>query len=574
MCRPATLAEQKNEQKHETATAGLSVQWQDLTVGVGPKRVPVLRNLTGGASAGALTAVLGPSGSGKSTLLGTVSARFPSQLRILRGSVRYDGEAWDRSRHKRRVAFVEQEDALLKDLTVRQTLTFAAALRGEPDPAGRASTMLHSLSLDKCADQAIGGANIRREISGGQRRRVSIGHELLLDPGLVLLDEPTSGLDSHAAAKIFRILKELSTKGVAVLATLHQPTDAMFLGFDSLLLLRDGEASYAGDPSRAINAIAPKPPPKGMPIADYLMEVICGDDAKQATSHVEATTGTAILTEEAGPALPWCSQFIILLKRCFLAHRLDLVDPMLLANMFSVMLLSAALWSGQGSKRPRTETSVRDISGLLFLSPVYWAFQLMILALYTFPADRVVVTKERAAGLYSISAYFLARTSVDTLTTVLMSPLLSLIYYFAAGLRPSEVGWHLLTLFLNSLCAHSAGLCIGAWIMNLKRATTLQTVFMLATMMCGGFYVRGVPTWLKWFGDLSFTRYAYGALLKIEYRGAHYDCAAGRCTVLRESALIDARIRRSSVGADLAVLAGFALAFRLLAFFGLKRNTH
>ena len=110
--------------------------------------------------------------------------------------------------------------------------------------------------------------------------------------------------------------------------------------------------------------------------------------------------------------------------------------------------------------------------------------------------------------------------------------------------------------------------------MNLKRATTLQTVFMLATMMCGGFYVRGVPPWLKWFGDLSFTRYAYGALLKIEYRGAHYDCAAGRCTVLRESALIDARIRRSSVGADLAVLAGFAVAFRLLAFFGLKRNTH
>ena len=210
---------------------------------------------------------------------------------------------------------------------------------------------------------------------------------------------------------------------------------------------------------------------------------------------------------------------------------------------------------------------------MLFLSCVYWAFQLMILALYTFPADRVVVTKERAAGLYSISAYFLARTSVDTLTTVLMSPLLITNLLLRRG--PATVGRRL--AFAHAIselaCAHSAGLCIGAWIMNLKRATTLQTVFMLATMMCGGFYVRGVPTWLKWFGDLSFTRYAYGALLKVEYKGAHYDCASGRCAVLRESALVDARIRRSSVGADLAVLAGFAVAFRLLAFFGLKRNT-
>ena len=568
MCKPATPADQKQ-------TAGLSVTWQDLTVGVGPKRVPVLRNLTGGANAGALTVVLGPSGSGKSTLLGTVSARFPTQLRVLRGSVRYDGEAWDRSRHKRRVAFVEQEDALLQDLTVRQTLTFAAALRGEADPESKAADMLHQLGLEKCADQAIGGANVQREISGGQRRRVSIGHELLLDPGLVLLDEPTSGLDSHAAAKIFRILKDLSQRGVAVLATLHQPTDAMYLEIDQLLLLRDGEACYSGPPGGARAAITATPAPPGVPVADYLLEVICGDDIKKTTTSdaIATTTGYAIV-KEAEAALPWLAQFRILLKRCFLAHRLDLVDPMLLANMFSVSLLMAALWAGTASKRHRTETSVQDVSGLLFLSCVYWAFQLMIIALYTFPADRVVVTKERAAGLYSVSAYFVARTTIDTVTSCLLAPLLSLIYYFACGLRPVALGWHLLTLFLNALCAHSAGLCIGAWVMNLKRATTLQTVFMLATMMCGGFYVRGVPTWLEWFGDLSFTRYAYGALLKVEYRGTSYDCPAGRCSVMRDNAVIDNRLRRTSLGEDLVVLCGFAVAFRLLAFLGLKRNTH
>ena len=126
---------------------------------------------------------------------------------------------------------------------------------------------------------------------------------------------------------------------------------------------------------------------------------------------------------------------------------------MLLANMFSVMLLSAALWSGQGA-RDRD----RDVGRHLRIA----VSELRLLGLPAHDPRFIYVSGRSRRGdegarrrVVFDQRVFFSRTSVDTLTTVLMSPLLSLIYYFAAGLRPSDVGWHLLTLFLNSLCAHS-----------------------------------------------------------------------------------------------------------------------
>ena len=98
--------------------------------------------------------------------------------------------------------------------------------------------MLEDLNLTACADVSIGGELIKG-ISGGQRKRTSIGVEMITSPSLLFLDEPTSGLDSDAALSCVKLLCSVATdKGATVLCTIHQPSSEVFELFDSLILLK------------------------------------------------------------------------------------------------------------------------------------------------------------------------------------------------------------------------------------------------------------------------------------------------------------------------------------------------
>ena len=99
-----------------------------------------------------------------------------------------------------------------------------------------------------CKDQRIGGW-LRRGISGGERKRTSIGYELITEPSLLLLDEPTSGLDSSTSMRILRLLRSETKRGMSVLATIHQPSGELFKMFDRVIFLSEGYTIYNGPPS-------------------------------------------------------------------------------------------------------------------------------------------------------------------------------------------------------------------------------------------------------------------------------------------------------------------------------------
>ena len=135
---------------------------------------------------------------------------------------------------------------------MRELLEFACRIRTRYDEAiitKTVNSIIERLGLGECADQQIGGF-MKRGISGGERKRTSIGYELITEPSLLLLDEPTSGLDSSTAKRICEVLKKEARRGMSVMATIHQPAAEIFFMFDRVILLSEGYMIYNGPPKR------------------------------------------------------------------------------------------------------------------------------------------------------------------------------------------------------------------------------------------------------------------------------------------------------------------------------------
>lgn len=118
--------------------------------------------------------------------------------------------------------------------------------------------------MTRCANTKVGNQLIRG-VSGGERKRTSIGVELLINPTLLFLDEPTTGLDSSTALQIVELLKNFSLKGVNVISTIHQPSSEIFDSFERLVLMQRGNIIYQGDAHESVKYFSQL----GLPCPDY-----------------------------------------------------------------------------------------------------------------------------------------------------------------------------------------------------------------------------------------------------------------------------------------------------------------
>ena len=153
----------------------------------------ILDNVSAHCPAGSLTAILGGSGSGKTTLLNTISHRVTSKKLRINGAVTYNGNTLLRSV---RSSYVVQEDILTPTLTVRETLQYAADLRlpdsTDVERRDAVESVILELGLSACADTRIGNSS-HKGCSGGEKRRTSIGVQMLSNPSVLFCDEPTTG---------------------------------------------------------------------------------------------------------------------------------------------------------------------------------------------------------------------------------------------------------------------------------------------------------------------------------------------------------------------------------------------
>ncbi|KAI5963216.1 uncharacterized protein KGF55_003008 [Candida pseudojiufengensis] len=213
------------------------------------KERKLLDNVSGYCIPGTLTALMGESGAGKTTLLNTLAQRI--DFGTITGEMLVNGKPLDLS-FSRRTGYVQQQDIHVSEVTVRESLQFAARLRRSNDISDRekldyVEKIIDILDMRLYADSIVGkmGSGLNVE----QRKKLSIGVELVAKPSLLLfLDEPTSGLDSSSSWAIVQLLRKLANAGQSILCTIHQPSATLFEEFDRLLLLKKGgQTVYFGD---------------------------------------------------------------------------------------------------------------------------------------------------------------------------------------------------------------------------------------------------------------------------------------------------------------------------------------
>ncbi|KAL8687702.1 MAG: hypothetical protein Q9218_006202 [Villophora microphyllina] len=229
-----------------TEKFGLSFEFTDLKFQPKKATKPILSEVTGKIDRGSLWGVMGASGAGKSTFVNVLMGKTAHTG----GTTKINGVPGDIKRYKKIIGYVPQDDIVLPELTVRENILHSARIRlpsswTDAQIQRHVDILISCLQLAHVKDSLVGSA-AKPVISGGQRKRVSIGIELAAAPMALFLDEPTSGLDATSASSIMMTLKELSRLNITVITIIHQPRAEIFESLDSLMLFGRGRVIYQG----------------------------------------------------------------------------------------------------------------------------------------------------------------------------------------------------------------------------------------------------------------------------------------------------------------------------------------
>ncbi|KAK1404946.1 ABC transporter domain-containing protein [Heracleum sosnowskyi] len=573
----------------------------------------ILKGITGSVGPGQVLALMGPSGSGKTTLLKVIGGRIQSNIK---GTITYNDIPYSPAL-KRRIGFVTQDDILWPQLTVEETLVFAAYLRlpgsmNLRQKNEKVDMIIKELGLERCRKTCIGGEFIKG-VSGGERKRTSIGYEILVDPSLLLLDEPTSGLDSTSANRLLLMLQDVAKAGRTIITTIHQPSSRMFHMFNRVLLLSEGYPVYYGKAKDAMDYFSSLHfiPEISMNPAEFLLNIATGqmndiivpDDlrAHQGTPDYEKAVLQYLRLKyktEQEPkekeslcqrtkalehlqlairgkkdwTMTWWEQFIILSKRTYRERYKDYFDVLRLAQALGVAVLLGLLWLNSSTS---TEAHLRDQIGLMFYICIFWTSSSLFGAVYVFPFEKLYLVKERKADMYRISVYYVCSTLCDMIAHVLYPTIFMTILYFMVGLRRT-VECYFMTLaaiLLVAITSQGAGELFGAIVMSIRRAGMIASLILMLFLLTGGYYVQHIPKFMRWLKYVSFMYHGFRLLLKVQYSGDElYECdSIGGCRTLQTSPSFDTVNLKGGLQ-EVWILLAMSFAYRFCAYLCLRRK--
>ncbi|CAZ82409.1 unnamed protein product [Tuber melanosporum] len=577
----------------------LRVEKPDIKI-IGKKGldVQILKGVSTRFEPGKLNVVMGPSGSGKSSLLNLMARRLHSSVSTRyksSGKMFFNGALPSDTVIKSLCSYVTQDDdALLPYLTVRETLYYAVQLRlptsmSKSEKKRRADDVILKMGLKDCADNLI-GSEFLKGISGGEKRRVTIAVQILMEPRILLLDEPTSGLDAFTAASILGVLKGLAEEGRTIISTVHQSRSDLFKEFGNVVLLaRGGHVVYSGRANQMLpyfSSLSHECPSTTNP-ADFALDLVTIDlqqpDREAATrvvverligrfDHQEALDSGELAREIALPAELGSMKR----ERAPFVVAYPVLPMLVIGRMMQVVgmgIVVALYFAPLKNDYFSVQNRVGFIQQIL---PLYFIGMLQNVALY--PLERDVFYKEHDDRTYGVTAFFLAYLTNELPFSILTAHIFSLLAVFVAGLPRTITMYYVMTYY--TLCVVSCGESLGIFFNTLFRHTGFS-VNVTSTVLCIAIFMSGimsidVPAPLEAFNYLSPLRYAVRSLTPYSLDGVTFTCTpsqrlpGGNCPIETGKQVLQLYGLDEDPKWNLVALAVVTVVYRVMAFAMLK----
>ncbi|MGH1397182.1 MAG: ABC transporter ATP-binding protein/permease, partial [Trichormus sp.] len=477
---------------------------------------------------GQFVALVGGSGAGKSTLMRTLlGIEQPTQ-----GIVYLNGENLRHNFHLYRthIGYVPQDDIIHQELTVEEVLTYAAKLRLPPDTdvANVVAKTLQDVEMSHRRQAKVS------QLSGGQRKRVSIGVELLADPKLFFLDEPTSGLDPGLDKKMMQLLRKLADQGRTVVLVTHATANIKLC--DRVVFLgQGGRLCYFGPPDECLQFFGVREDfadiynqlenPEN--VIDQAMKFHASDDYRfYIENHLSPGNQTpqrSLINSQGSRASFW-GQFQILAQRYLQIQMRDRVNLALalLTAPIGISLMTLAI----GEKEPLVLAQTPDPTLAPLALRVLFIFTCAALwvglssSLQEIVKEAAIYLRERLVNL-GLFAYLSSKLVILSGLAIVQTLLIAAVILICFQAPESNlVSWQLglgITTFLTLITSISLGLLVSSFVKNISQANSALPLLLLPQIIFSGvlFKMEGAAQIVSWLMLSRWSVGAYGTLVNL-----------------------------------------------------------
>lgn len=568
----------------------------------------VLKNVSFQAKPWEILAIVGPSGAGKSSLLEILAGKHSPQS----GTVLLNHKPVDKAQFRKLSGYVTQKDTLFPLLTVEETLMFSAKLRlklSQEQLCTRVKSLIQELGLDHVAGTRIGDDRVRG-ISGGERRRVSIGVEVIHDPKVLILDEPTSGLDSTSALQIIDMLKVMAdTRGRTIILSIHQPGFRIVKLFNSLLLLANGSVLHHGTADLlGVNLrLMGLELPLHVNVVEFAIESIDTIQQQQiCMPAVQVETPRQLMQQKKGDGTGEGRNGKFTLQQLFQQSKVideeivyagmdftcdfansRLRETMILTHRFSknvfrtkelfacrtIQMLVSGLVLGSIFCNLKDDLDGAMERVGLFAFILTFLLSSSIEALPIFLQEREILMKETSCGSYRVSSYAIANGLVYLPFLLILAILFSMPLYWLVGLNRNFLAFlhFLLLIWLILYTANSVVVCFSALVPNFIVGNSVIAGVIGSFFLFSGYFIskEEIPNYWIFMHYMSLFKYPFEGFLINEFSnsGKCLEYMFGACIksgedVLKEEGYGGESNRWKNVGVTVC----FILVYRFISY--------